>query len=256
MKIHKVKVTGSKVKIIYIYIHMGRDTAKVTSSLTIANEKWVVPVKILITNISWYSEEVRTWCAKSWSKNIAKKSNFELKKDLIDLLKLLDKMCKYEMDPSRIVEDTVQNHKQTDGRTKQNRDYQHIEDEWRIYAPVYLSSLVQIMAWHRSCWIIVNWTFVNIFQWKFNQNTVIFIEENARENVVCEMASILSRPQCVNKTNCYGCEYSLEMNIAIAISRTISVVVIFIPCKNSAWRKNSAIISLLCNCKYDSKYSV
>ena len=37
----------------------------------------------------------------------------------------------------------------------------------------------------------------NIFQWKFNQNTAIFIEENARENVVCEIASILSRPQCV-----------------------------------------------------------
>ena len=37
----------------------------------------------------------------------------------------------------------------------------------------------------------------NIFQWKFNKNTTIFIEENARENVVCEMAFILSRPQCV-----------------------------------------------------------
>ena len=32
---------------------------------------------------------------------------------------------------------------------------------------------------------------------KSNQNTTIFIEENARENVVCEMAFILSRPQCV-----------------------------------------------------------
>ena len=33
---------------------------------------------------------------------------------------------------------------------------------------------------------------------KFNQNTAIFIEENARETVVCEMVSILSRPQCVS----------------------------------------------------------
>ena len=48
-------------------------------------------------------------------------------------------------------------------------------------------------------WIIVNWTLANIFQWKFNQNTTIFIEENACENVVCEMPSILSRPQCVKK---------------------------------------------------------
>ena len=49
-----------------------------------------------------------------------------------------------------------------------------------------------------QCWIVVNWTLKNIFQWKSNQNTTIFIEENARQNVVCEMASILSRPQCVN----------------------------------------------------------
>ena len=49
-----------------------------------------------------------------------------------------------------------------------------------------------------QCWIIVNLTLANIFQWKSNQSTTIFIDENARENVVCEMASILSWPQCVN----------------------------------------------------------
>ena len=38
----------------------------------------------------------------------------------------------------------------------------------------------------------------NMFQWQFNQNTTIFIEEIARENVLCEMASILSPLQCVN----------------------------------------------------------
>ena len=53
-------------------------------------------------------------------------------------------------------------------------------------------------------WIIVNWTIANIFQWKFNQNTAICSEENAHENVVCEMASILSRPQWVNKTTHKG----------------------------------------------------
>ena len=35
-------------------------------------------------------------------------------------------------------------------------------------------------------------------QWNFNQNSNIFIQENALEHVVCEIASILSRPQCVN----------------------------------------------------------
>ena len=49
-----------------------------------------------------------------------------------------------------------------------------------------------------QCWDIVNWTPGNKLQWNFNHNSNIFIQENAFENVVCEMASILSRPQCVN----------------------------------------------------------
>ena len=44
---------------------------------------------------------------------------------------------------------------------------------------------------------IVNWTLRDKLQWNFNRNSNIFIQENALENVVCEMASILSRPQCV-----------------------------------------------------------
>ena len=38
----------------------------------------------------------------------------------------------------------------------------------------------------------------NKLQWNLNRNSNIFIQENACENVVCEMASILSRPQCVS----------------------------------------------------------
>ena len=33
---------------------------------------------------------------------------------------------------------------------------------------------------------------------EFEQKSKIFIQENAFENVVGEMAAILSRPQCVN----------------------------------------------------------
>ena len=33
--------------------------------------------------------------------------------------------------------------------------------------------------------------------WNFSRHSYAFIEENAPENVVCEMATILSRPQCV-----------------------------------------------------------
>ena len=42
---------------------------------------------------------------------------------------------------------------------------------------------------------MINGTLRNNLQW--NINSYIFIQENALENVVCEMASILSRPQCV-----------------------------------------------------------
>ena len=50
-----------------------------------------------------------------------------------------------------------------------------------------------------QCWDIVNWTLKNKLHWNFNRNSNIFIQENALENVVCEMAPILSRPQWVNK---------------------------------------------------------
>ena len=48
-----------------------------------------------------------------------------------------------------------------------------------------------------QCWNIVNWTLRNKLQWNFNRNYNIFIKENALRGVVCEMAVMLSRPQCV-----------------------------------------------------------
>ena len=35
--------------------------------------------------------------------------------------------------------------------------------------------------------------------WNFNQNIKLFIHENKSENVVCEMAAILSRGRLVNR---------------------------------------------------------
>ena len=43
---------------------------------------------------------------------------------------------------------------------------------------------------YKQCWDIVNWTLGNKLQWNFNRNSYIFIQENAFENVACEMASI------------------------------------------------------------------
>ena len=49
-----------------------------------------------------------------------------------------------------------------------------------------------------QCWLRVNWNPGNEIQWNTNPNSNIFVQENAFENVVCEMAAISSRPQCDN----------------------------------------------------------
>ena len=67
-----------------------------------------------------------------------------------------------------------------------------------------------------QCWNIVNWTLGNKLQWNFNGNSYIFIQENALENVVCEMASILSRPQCVKPT--FAPEGQTELHWLVPIS--------------------------------------
>ena len=61
-----------------------------------------------------------------------------------------------------------------------------------------LSSWTAPSHYQNQCWIIVNWTLTKELQWNFNRNSNILIQENAFESVVCEVASILSRPQCVN----------------------------------------------------------
>ena len=52
-----------------------------------------------------------------------------------------------------------------------------------------------------QCWVIVNWTLRNKFQWNFNENEIPFVHENASENIVCETAAILSRGRWVNTVN-------------------------------------------------------
>ena len=49
-----------------------------------------------------------------------------------------------------------------------------------------------------QCSLIVNCTTRNKLQWNSKQNSKLFIEENAFENVVCEMAAILSVGRWVN----------------------------------------------------------
>ena len=78
--------------------------------------------------------------------------------------------------------------------------------KWCIYALVNYPSMIQIMARRlfgakplsELMRNIVYLTLRNKQQWNSNRNSNIFIQENAFESVVCEMAAILSRPQCVN----------------------------------------------------------
>ena len=48
-----------------------------------------------------------------------------------------------------------------------------------------------------QCWVIVNWTLRSNLQWIQNQNLKLFFHENASENIICEMAAILSRGRWV-----------------------------------------------------------
>ena len=41
-----------------------------------------------------------------------------------------------------------------------------------------------VLTWDH--WNIINWTLRNKPQWNFNQNSYIFIQENAYETVVCK----------------------------------------------------------------------
>ena len=46
-----------------------------------------------------------------------------------------------------------------------------------------------------QCWNTIILNISNAIQWNLKRNSYIFIQENAFENIVCEMAFILSRPQ-------------------------------------------------------------
>ena len=50
-----------------------------------------------------------------------------------------------------------------------------------------------------QCWVIGKWTLRNKCEWNSNQNTKLFIHENASENTVCQMEAILSKGRWVKQ---------------------------------------------------------
>ena len=61
-----------------------------------------------------------------------------------------------------------------------------------------------------QCWYIINWTLGHKLQWNLNPNLYIFIQEfqNAFENGVWKMVSILSQPQYVDMNKVFMLVYS------------------------------------------------
>ena len=92
-----------------------------------------------------------------------------------------------------------------------SRKLSHFSTHWVRVTHVCVSKLTFIVSdnglspgWRQAiiwtqCWNVVNWTLGSKLQWTFYQNSNIFFQENAFENIVFEKAAILSRPQCVNK---------------------------------------------------------
>ena len=74
---------------------------------------------------------------------------------------------------------------------------------------------MSLVAWSapshylNQCRDIVNWTLGIKCQWNLNRNLYIFIKKSAFENVVWEMATILSRPQCVKKSVIHVCIFGM-----------------------------------------------
>ena len=74
-------------------------------------------------------------------------------------------------------------------------DDQLIEAEWRIYASVKETSLVQMVAYRLVrakplSEASVDLTLRNQLQWNLNRNSYIFTQENAIENVIWKMTTV------------------------------------------------------------------
>ena len=55
----------------------------------------------------------------------------------------------------------------------------------------YYGHMKPLASWLKQSCVIVNWSLKNKLHWTFDQNTKLFIDENASETIVCEMAAIL-----------------------------------------------------------------
>ena len=92
-----------------------------------------------------------------------------------------------------------------------------------------VSALVQAMTWCRQApshcliqyWFSVNWALRNKLQWYSYRHSIIFIDENAFENIVCDFPTKLSRgrwgkihiPQCLINIVNYNSAMPLTLHL-------------------------------------------
>ena len=72
-----------------------------------------------------------------------------------------------------------------------------------------------------QCWNIVDWTLGNKLKWNLNQNSNIFIQANAFENVIWKMVAYLCCPQCVKHRN--GIERCSNANFSSLVAQKVSL---------------------------------
>ena len=90
---------------------------------------------------------------------------------------------------------------------------------WWPHEPCYQGQVMAVTCsetnhYLNQCWLIFDWAPKNKLQWNFHWNSSVFFKENTFEIVVCKMAAILFRLQCIkvreerptchpsNDTNC------------------------------------------------------
>ena len=100
-----------------------------------------------------------------------------------------------------------------------------------------------------QCLVIVNWTNSNKVQCNFNQNSIFFIQENAFENVACEIAAIFSRREC-HTYMCKFCVCRAMYNVFLANLSDSIPPMIMCSVIDSMSEKNSMLSCFQMNVKH------
>ena len=105
---------------------------------------------------------------------------------------------------------TIDHHCPLSDKIMKRKKYTYIYTHWGRVTDICISKLGYhwleqwLITWSapshylNHCWNIVNWTIRNKFQWNFNLNSNIFIQENAFEYFTCKFGS---HSVCLNGLN-------------------------------------------------------